>query len=46
MFLFTNVQLYGIMGAAVLVGLPGIWLIKQRDRTLLGRKIEIERKPR
>ena len=45
MFMFTNLQLYGIMGAAVLVGAPGIWLIKQRGRTLAGRKIEIELKP-
>ena len=44
MFLFTNLQLYGIMGAAVLVGAPGIWLIKRRGRTLGGRKIEIELK--
>ena len=45
MFLFTNLQLYGIMGAAVLVGAPGIWLIKRRGRTLAGRTIEIELKP-
>ena len=45
MFLFTNLQLYGIIGAAVLVGAPGIWWIKQRGRTLTGRKIEIELKP-
>jgi uncharacterized membrane protein YedE/YeeE len=45
MFLFTNLQLYGIMATAVLVGVPGIWLIKRRGRTLLGRQIEIELKP-
>jgi uncharacterized membrane protein YedE/YeeE len=45
MFLFTNLQLYGIMGAAVIVGAPGVWLIKQRGRTLFGRKVEIELKP-
>jgi uncharacterized membrane protein YedE/YeeE len=45
MFLFTNLQLYGIIGVAVAVGLPGIWLIKRRGRTLLGRRIEIELKP-
>jgi uncharacterized membrane protein YedE/YeeE len=45
MFLFTNLQLYGIIGGAVLVGVPGIWLIKQRGRTLAGRRIEIELKP-
>jgi uncharacterized membrane protein YedE/YeeE len=45
MFLFTNLQLYGIMGAAVLLGAPGLGLIKQRGRTLAGRAIEIESKP-
>jgi len=45
MFLFTNLQLYGIMAVAVVLGAPGIWLIKRRGRTLLGRKIEIELKP-
>lgn len=45
MFLFTNLQLYGIMGVAVIVGAVGIWLLKQRGRTLFGRKIEIELKP-
>jgi uncharacterized membrane protein YedE/YeeE len=45
MFLFTNLQLYGIMGVAVLAGVPGIWLIKRRGRTLGGRRIEIELKP-
>jgi hypothetical protein len=45
MFLFTNLQLYGIIGVAVLVAAPGVWLIKQRGRTLFGRRIEIELKP-
>jgi uncharacterized protein len=45
MFLFTNLQLYGIIGVAVLVGALGIRLIKRRGRTLAGRKIEIELKP-
>jgi uncharacterized protein len=45
MFLFTNLQLYGIIGVAVVVGAAGLWLIKQRGRTLVGRKIEIELKP-
>jgi uncharacterized membrane protein YedE/YeeE len=44
MFLFTNLQLYGIIGVAVLAGVPGIWLIKRRGRTLGGQKIEIELK--
>jgi uncharacterized protein len=45
MFLFTNLQLYGIIGAAVLVAAPGIWLVKQHGRTIAGRTIEIELKP-
>jgi len=45
MFLFTNLQLYGIIGVAVVVGAAGVFLIKQRGRTLLGRTIEIELKP-
>jgi uncharacterized membrane protein YedE/YeeE len=44
MFLFTEFQLYGIIGVAVAVAAPGIWLIKRRGRTLLGRPIAIELK--
>jgi uncharacterized membrane protein YedE/YeeE len=44
MFLFTNLQLYGIMAVAVAAIAPGIWLIKRRGRTLLGQPVEIERK--
>jgi len=45
MFLFSDLQLYGIIGVAVAVAAPGVWLIKRRGRTLLGRKVEIELKP-
>jgi uncharacterized membrane protein YedE/YeeE len=45
MFLFTELQLYGIIAVAVLVAAPGIWLIKQRGRTFLGRPVSIELKP-
>jgi len=45
MFLFTNLQLYGIMGTAVAVGVPGILLLKRRGRTLFGRPLTIELKP-
>ena len=45
MFLFTNLQLYGILAVAVVVGAAGVSLIKRRGRTLEGRKIEIELKP-
>jgi uncharacterized membrane protein YedE/YeeE len=44
MFLFTEFQLYGILAVAVGVTAPGIWLIKRRGRTLLGRPVAIELK--
>ncbi len=46
MFLFTSFQLYGIIGTAVAITAPGIWLIKRYGRTALGRPISIELKPR
>jgi len=46
MFLFTQFQLYGIIGTAVAIGAPGLWLIKRYGRTALGRPIDIELKPR
>jgi uncharacterized protein len=46
MFLFTNLQLYGIIGTAVALTAPGLWLIKRYGRTALGRPIEIELKAR
>ena len=45
MFLFESFQLYGIMGTAVALTGPGLWLIKRRGRTALGRRLEIELKP-
>lgn len=45
MFLFTELQLYGIIAVAVVISAPGIWLIKRRGRTLFGRQLEIELKP-
>ena len=45
MFLFTELQLYGIIGVAVALAAPGIWFIKRRGRTLLGTPIAIELKP-
>lgn len=38
MFLFTEFQLYGIMGTAVVVAAPGLWLLKKRG-------IEAAKKP-
>ena len=45
MFLFSEFQLYGIIAVAVLVTAPGIWVIKQRRRTILGQRVSIETKP-
>jgi uncharacterized membrane protein YedE/YeeE len=45
MFLLESFQLYGIIGTAVVLTAPGLWLIKRRGRTLAGRPIEIELKP-
>ena len=45
MFLFEAFQLYGIIGTAVILTAPGVWLIKRRGRTLLGRPVEIDLKP-
>jgi uncharacterized membrane protein YedE/YeeE len=45
MFLFEHIQLYGIIGTAVILTAPGLWLLQRRGRTLFGRPIEIELKP-
>ena len=44
MFLFDNLQLYGIIGAAVVLTAPGLWWIQRRGRTLLGAPVQVERK--
>ena len=44
MFLFQDFQLYGIIGTAVALTAPGLWLVKRRGRTAGGRSIEIELK--
>jgi uncharacterized membrane protein YedE/YeeE len=44
MFLFERFQLYGIIGSAVAITAPGLWLIKRGGRTALGRPLEIELK--
>lgn len=45
MFLFTNFQLYGIIGSAVAITAPGLWLIKRYGLTLFGSTIEVVPKP-
>jgi uncharacterized membrane protein YedE/YeeE len=44
MFLFERFQLYGIIGTAVMLGIPGLWLVKRRGRTVTGRPVRIEGK--
>lgn len=46
MFLFTDFQLYGIIGTAVLVTAPGLWWMKRRGRGLGGAPLTVEPKPR
>jgi len=46
MFLLTNVQLYGIIGTAVVLTAPGLWLLEKHGKTLFGKKLTIETKPR
>ena len=45
MFLFENFQLYGIIGTAVVIGVPLLWLLKWRGRTLGGVPLRVDAKP-
>ena len=42
MFLFESVQLYGIIGTAVALTAPGLWLLRRYGRTASGRPLSIE----
>ena len=46
MFLFESFQLYGIIGTAVVVTAPGLWLLKRIGRTALGAPLKVTAKPR
>jgi hypothetical protein len=46
MFLFQKFQLYGIIGTAVAVTAPGLWLLKRRGRTAFGEPLTVKPKPR
>ncbi len=46
MFLFESFQLYGIMGSAIAVLLPGLWLLKRVGRTASGETLQVTAKPR
>lgn len=45
MFLLTNFQLYGIIGTAVAITAPGLFLLKRYGRTLTGEPLTIALKP-
>jgi uncharacterized membrane protein YedE/YeeE len=45
MFLLESVQLYGIIGTAVVLTAAGLWVIKRNGRTATGQPLVIERKP-
>ena len=45
MFLLEEFQLYGIIGTAVVVTAPGLWLMKRYGKTGSGDPIVIEKKP-
>lgn len=45
MFLFEEFQLYGIIGTAVILTAPSLWLLKRRGRTLTGEPLQIDLKP-
>jgi uncharacterized membrane protein YedE/YeeE len=44
MFLFERFQLYGIIGTAVLLTAPGLWLIRRYGRTASGRPLQFDLK--
>jgi uncharacterized membrane protein YedE/YeeE len=45
MFLFEQFQLYGIIGTAVVLTAPGLWLIRRHGRTVTGRSVKVDLKP-
>jgi uncharacterized membrane protein YedE/YeeE len=45
MFLLESFQLYGIIGTAVVLTAPTVWLLKRHARTLSGSAINVEAKP-
>ncbi len=46
MFLFESFQLYGIIGTAVAITAPGLWLLKRHGRTAFGQPLSVKPKPR
>jgi len=46
MFLLDRFQLYGIIGTAVAVTAPGLWLLKRAGHTATGQPLRVKPKPR
>jgi hypothetical protein len=46
MFLFQDFQLYGIIGTAVALTAPGLYLMKRRGRVAGGAAVQFDAKPR
>jgi uncharacterized membrane protein YedE/YeeE len=46
MFLLESFQLYGVIGGAVAVTAPGLWLLERAGRTATGQTLRVARKPR
>ena len=45
MFLFEHIQLWGIIGAAVVLTAPGLVLLRRYGKTIDGKPLNIPRKP-
>jgi len=45
MFLLESFQLYGIIGTAVVLTAPMLWLMKRRGKTLTGLPLSVSPKP-
>jgi len=45
MFLLQDFQLYGIIGTAVIIVAPGLWLLERHGRTASGARLLIAPKP-
>jgi uncharacterized membrane protein YedE/YeeE len=46
MFLLTDFQLWGIMGVALVVTMPGVRILKRVGRTAFGAPVHVKPKPR
>ncbi len=46
MFLLENFQLWGLIGTAVAITAPGLWLLRRHGRTASGAPLKVTPKPR